>query len=45
MMIGRCDWLSLDFNEIKHYFATGEKLAPPSMKDRIETAKSLNLEY
>ena len=41
MMIGRAaigyPWI---FNEIKHYFATGEKLAPPSMNDRIEAAKN-----
>jgi tRNA-dihydrouridine synthase B len=41
MMIGRAaigyPWI---FNEIKHYFATGEKLAPPSMNDRIEAARN-----
>ena len=41
MMIGRAaigyPWI---FNEIKHYFATGEKLASPSMNDRIEAAKN-----
>ena len=41
MMIGRAaigyPWI---FNEIKHYFATGEKLASPSMKDRIEAARN-----
>ena len=41
MMIGRAaigyPWI---FNEIKHFFATGEKLAPPTMKDRIEAAKN-----
>jgi tRNA-dihydrouridine synthase B len=41
MMIGRAaigyPWI---FNEIKHYFKTGEHLAPPSMKDRIDAAKN-----
>ncbi len=41
MMIGRAaigyPWI---FNEIKHYFNTGETLAPPSMADRIEAAKN-----
>lgn len=41
MMIGRAaigyPWI---FNEIKHYFATGEHLAPPTMKDRIEAARN-----
>jgi nifR3 family TIM-barrel protein len=41
MMIGRAaigyPWI---FNEIKHYFATGEKLAPPTMHDRIEAARN-----
>ncbi len=41
MMIGRAaigyPWI---FNEIKHYFDTGEKLAQPSMNDRIEAAKN-----
>ena len=41
MMIGRAaigyPWI---FNEIKHYFATGEKLAPPTMKDRVEAARN-----
>jgi nifR3 family TIM-barrel protein len=41
MMIGRAaigyPWI---FNEIKHFFATGEKLDPPTMKDRIEAAKN-----
>ena len=41
VMIGRASigypWI---FNEIKHYFATGEKLAPPSMNDRIEAARN-----
>jgi tRNA-dihydrouridine synthase B len=41
MMIGRAaigyPWI---FNEIKHYFETGEKLAPPTMQDRIEAAKN-----
>mgnify|MGYP005844979607 CR=1 FL=1 len=41
MMIGRAaigyPWI---FNEIKHFFATGEKLDPPTMQDRIEAAKN-----
>jgi len=41
MMIGRAaigyPWI---FNEIKHYLATGELLAPPTMSDRIEAAKN-----
>ncbi len=41
MMIGRAaigyPWI---FNEIKHYFKTGENLPPPTIKDRIEAAKN-----
>lgn len=41
MMIGRAaigyPWI---FNEIKHYFETGELLAPPSMQDRLEATKN-----
>lgn len=41
MMIGRAaigyPWI---FNEIKHYEKTGELLAPPTMKDRLEAAKN-----
>ena len=41
MMIGRAaigyPWI---FNEIKHYFETGEILAPPTMTDRLEAAKN-----
>ena len=41
IMIGRAaigyPWI---FNEIKHYFKTGEKLAPPTMLDRIEAARN-----
>jgi tRNA-dihydrouridine synthase B len=41
MMIGRAaigyPWI---FNEIKHFFATGEKLAPPTVADRVEAAKN-----
>lgn len=41
MMIGRAaigyPWI---FNEIKHYEKTGELLAPPIMKDRLEAAKN-----
>lgn len=31
------------FNEIKHYFATGEHLPPPTMEKRIEVAKNHGL--
>ena len=41
MMIGRAaigyPWI---FNEIKHFFETGEELAPPTIKDRLEAAKN-----
>ncbi|AWM13296.1 tRNA dihydrouridine synthase DusB [Flavobacterium sediminis] len=41
IMIGRAaigyPWI---FNEIKHFFETGEHLAAPTMKDRIEAAKN-----
>lgn len=41
MMIGRAaigyPWI---FNEIKHYLATGDFLAPPTMTDRLEAAKN-----
>ena len=41
MMIGRgaigYPWI---FNEIKHYFKTGEHLAQPTMSDRIEAARN-----
>jgi len=41
MMIGRAaigyPWI---FNEIKHYLNTGDILAPPTMKDRLEAAKN-----
>jgi len=41
MMIGRAaigyPWI---FNEIKHYFATGEHLAKPTIADRVEAAKN-----
>ena len=41
MMIGRAaigyPWI---FNEIKHYFKTGQHLAQPTMADRIEAARS-----
>jgi nifR3 family TIM-barrel protein len=40
IMIGRAaigyPWI---FNEIKHFFATGEILPPPNLDDRVETAK------
>jgi len=45
MMIGRAaighPWI---FNEIKHYFKTGEKLAPPTLQQRIDAAKK-HLEF
>lgn len=41
MMIGRAaigyPWI---FNEIKHYFATGEHLAKPTIHDRVEAARN-----
>jgi tRNA-dihydrouridine synthase B len=41
MMIGRAaigyPWI---FNEIKHFFKTGEKLAPPTVSDRVEAAQN-----
>ncbi len=41
MMIGRAaigyPWI---FNEIKHYFKTGELLPQPTMKDRVEAARN-----
>lgn len=41
MMIGRAaigyPWI---FNEIKHYFKTGQHLPEPTMKDRIEAARN-----
>jgi nifR3 family TIM-barrel protein len=41
MMIGRAaigyPWI---FNEIKHFFATGEHLPQPTMQDRIEAARN-----
>ncbi|MBF6641354.1 tRNA dihydrouridine synthase DusB [Flavobacterium sp. J49] len=41
MMIGRAaigyPWI---FNEIKHYFKTGEHLAQPTMTDRVEAARN-----
>ena len=41
MMIGRAaigyPWI---FNEIKHYFATGERMALPTLEDRIEAARN-----
>jgi tRNA-dihydrouridine synthase B len=44
IMIGRASigapWI---FNEIKHYFAKGEKLAPPSVNDRVNACR-LHLE-
>lgn len=41
IMIGRAaigyPWI---FNEIKHYFATGEKLPAPTIADRVEAARN-----
>jgi len=41
IMIGRAaigyPWI---FNEIKHYFKTGEHLPPPTMQDRIDAARN-----
>lgn len=41
MMIGRAaigyPWI---FNEIKHFFNTGEKLTPPTVADRVEAAQN-----
>ncbi len=41
MMIGRAaigyPWI---FNEIKHFFETGQTLAPPTIKDRLDAAKN-----
>lgn len=40
IMVGRAaigyPWI---FNEIKHYFATGEKLPPPGIRDRVDAAR------
>jgi tRNA-dihydrouridine synthase B len=40
MMIGRASigapWI---FNQIKHYFATGEHLPPPTLDDRVDAAR------
>ena len=40
IMIGRAaigyPWI---FKEIKHYFATGERLAPPSVSDRVDAVR------
>ena len=45
IMIGRASigypWI---FNEIKHFLKTGEKLAAPSLKERVETVKK-HLEF
>jgi hypothetical protein len=30
----------LDFNEIKHYFNTGEHLAKPTVVDRVEAVRN-----
>ena len=49
IMIGRASigypWI---FNEIKHFFATGETLEPPTIKERVEVTKkhfSFSLEW
>jgi hypothetical protein len=31
----------VDFNEIKHYFNTGEHLAKPSVVDRVQAVRNL----
>jgi tRNA-dihydrouridine synthase B len=45
IMIGRASigypWI---FNEIKHYFKTGEHLAPPTIQDRVRVCKE-HLDY
>nr|WP_262918773.1 tRNA dihydrouridine synthase DusB [Tunicatimonas sp. TK19036] len=45
IMIGRAaigyPWI---FREIKHYFKTGEKLAPPTLEERVQTARE-HLEF
>jgi hypothetical protein len=38
-MIGRCYRVSVDFNEIKHYFNT-EHLAKPSVVDRVQAVRN-----
>ena len=44
-MIGRAaigyPWI---FREIKHYFKTGEKLAPPTLEERVQVARE-HLEF
>lgn len=41
IMVGRAaigyPWI---FREIKHYYATGEKLAPPTMEERVESCRT-----
>jgi tRNA-dihydrouridine synthase len=39
-MIGRAVLGILDFNEIKHYFNTGEHLAKPTVVDRVEAVRN-----
>ncbi|MEM9673155.1 MAG: tRNA dihydrouridine synthase DusB [Bacteroidota bacterium] len=45
IMIGRAaigyPWI---FREIKHYFKTGEKLSPPTLEERVQTARE-HLEF
>jgi hypothetical protein len=43
-MIGRCHRVSVDFNEIKHYFNTGEHLAKPSVVDRVQAVRNHSME-
>jgi hypothetical protein len=44
-MVSTVSWLvcyrvSVDFNEIKHYFNTGEHLAKPSVVDRVQAVRN-----
>jgi hypothetical protein len=39
-MIGRAPLVILDFDEIKHYFKTGEHLAKPTVIDRVEAVRN-----
>jgi tRNA-dihydrouridine synthase len=40
LMIGRAPLVILDFDEIKHYFKTGEHLAKPTVIDRVEAVRN-----
>jgi tRNA-dihydrouridine synthase len=35
----------VDFNEIKHYFNTGEHLAKPSVVDRVQAVRNHSMEW